>query len=50
MRHGQKDAAGICRRYLDLQIRTTDQEELRFCRQLYQAMQTALVYGGEFHE
>ena len=36
--YGVTEALGICNRYLDLQVRTTDPEELRFCRELYAAM------------
>lgn len=37
--YGDIEARGICNRYLDLQIRTTDPEELQFCRELFAAMQ-----------
>lgn len=37
-RYGDAEARGICNRYLDLQVRTTDPEELAFCRELYAAM------------
>lgn len=37
--YGDIEARGICNRYLDLQIRTTDPEELEFCRELFAAMQ-----------
>lgn len=37
--YGDIEARGICNRYLDLQVRTTDHEELKFCRELYAAMQ-----------
>lgn len=37
--YGDIEARGICNRYLDLQIRNTNPEELQFCRELYAAMQ-----------
>ena len=36
--YGVIEALGICSRYLDLQVRTTNPEELQFCRELYAAM------------
>lgn len=50
LRYGDAEARTICNRYLNMQIHTTSQEELQFCRQLYLAMQTAVAYGGELHE
>lgn len=37
-RYGIPEALGICNRYLDLQIRNDNPEELQFCRELYAAM------------
>ena len=37
--YGEPEARGICNRYLDMQIYSTDAEEIQFCRQLYNAMQ-----------
>jgi len=38
LRYGEIEARGICNRYLDMQICTTDPEELQFCRELYAAI------------
>lgn len=40
--YGNTEAHGICNRYLDLQVRTSDAEELQFCRELFAAMQEDL--------
>ena len=37
--YGEAEARGICNRYLDMQVNTADPEELRFCKDLYAAMQ-----------
>jgi len=42
-RYGEMEARGICNRYLDMQIRTTDPEELQFCRELYAAIPKTLM-------
>ncbi|MDR2089124.1 MAG: hypothetical protein LBP73_07185 [Clostridiales Family XIII bacterium] len=36
--YGEDEARGICNRYLDMQVFAKDTEEVRFCRQLYAAM------------
>jgi hypothetical protein len=35
--HGRQDALGICGRYLKAQLKTQDDEEKRFCRELFDA-------------
>ena len=41
--YGEIEARGICNRYLDMQIRTQDSEELQFCRELYEAMKDSPI-------
>ena len=43
LRYGEIEARGICNRYLDMQVRTTDPEELQFCRELYAAIPKTIM-------
>lgn len=45
--YGSAEAMEICNRYLDLQIRNTDPEELAFCRELFAAMEEARTVRPE---
>lgn len=36
--HGETSAKRICNRYLKLQLMSTREEEIRFCKELYATM------------
>lgn len=40
--YGDTEARGICNRYLDLQVKNTNETELQFCRELFAAMKADL--------
>ena len=37
-RYGATEARGICNRYLDMQMKNQNEDEHRFCRELYTSM------------
>jgi hypothetical protein len=41
------EATGICNRYLDMQIRSNDPEEIQFCKELYAEMQADPIIQNE---
>ena len=38
VQYGVEEAKGICNRYLDMQVLSKDPEEIKFCRELFEAI------------